>query len=73
MFLNDWGSAARANERATPAGALRFYPTDVLRNMVEATKRNADALEYIVHPWHDLEMLVKARVTIMKLACLTRP
>ena len=68
MFLNDWGSAARANEHSTPAGALRFYPTEVLHNMVQATERKADALEYIVRPWHDLEMLVKARVTLSWLA-----
>lgn len=62
MFLNDWGSAAKVNTRCSPAGALRFYPTDVLRDMCEAEGRGL-VLEYIVHAWHDLEMLVKARVT----------
>ena len=72
MFLNDWGSAAQANKVSTPAGALRFYPTDVLHDMIEATKRKADALGYTVRPRHDLEMLVKVLFTpCMMPACLT--
>jgi hypothetical protein len=61
VFLNDWGCAAKIDELHPPAGALSFYPTAILRT-IATIHPDAPRFHYTVEAWHDLEMLVKARV-----------
>jgi hypothetical protein len=54
ILLNDWTFAKEIDEMTEFEGAMPLAPDKILKLLVN----NCEA-EYLVKPWHDLEMVVK--------------